>query len=94
MSVEQMDSAQMIPLTPAGSFGPPDMACIEMPRPTGQLVVTSQVTTQVTTYISVDITNPLFNCTNQGAGGHPTFHEWVWFWLEVAGQLQLGWPKQ
>ena len=79
MSVEWMDSVQMILLTPVSSFGPPDMAGIEMPVPAGQPVVTSQVPTQVTTNISVNVTNPLINGTNQGASGHPTQHEWVWF---------------
>ena len=89
MSVEQLDSDQMILLTPVNSFGPPDMASVEMPVPTGQLVVTSQVPIQAATNISVNITNPLINGTNQGASGHPTHHEWVWFQLERTGWLQF-----
>ena len=60
-----------------------------MPVPTGQPVVISQVPTQAATNISANITNPLINGTNQGASGHPTHHEWVWFWLE--GQAGCNW---
>ena len=72
----------MIPLTPASSFGPLDMAGVEMPVPTGQPVVISQVPTQAATNISANATSPSINGTNQGASGHPSCHEWVWFWLE------------
>ena len=82
MSVEQSDSDQTVLLTPMCSFGPLDMAGIEMPMPAGQLLVTSQVPTKAATNISANITNPLINGTNQGAGGHPTHHEWVQSQLE------------
>ena len=62
------------------SFGPPDMAGIEIP--TGQPVVISQVPTHAATNISVNVTNPVINGTNQDASGHTTCHEWVWFQLE------------
>ena len=91
MSVEQMDSDQMILLFPASSFGPLDMASIETPIPTEQSVVTIQVPTQVTTNISVNVTNPLINGTNLGASGHPTCHEFVWFQLE--GQTSWKWGQ-
>ena len=79
MSVELSDSEQMMLLTPMGSFGPPDMAGVETHVPTRQPVVTSQVPIQVSTYISVNVTNPLVNGTNQGACGCPSHHKWVWF---------------
>ena len=90
MSVEQLDSDQMIPLTPISSFGHLDMAGIEIPVPTGKLVVTSQVPTQAATNISANVTNPLINGTNQGTGGCPTSHEWVWFQLEEQSGCNLG----
>ena len=69
----------MILLTPTSLFGPQDMASIKMPMPTIQPVVTSQVPHQAATNNSVNVTNPLINGTYQGAGGHPTGYEWVWF---------------
>ena len=45
MSADWTDSDQMILLTPESSLGPLGMAGIEMPVPTGQPVVTSQVPT-------------------------------------------------
>ena len=75
MSVEWSDSDQMILLTPASSFGPPDMAGIEISVPTGQPVVTSQVPNQVATNISANATNPSIIGTNQVASGPPTHHE-------------------
>ena len=71
MSVEQLDSDQTIPLTPVSSFGPPNMAGVEMPVPTGQPVVIHWVSTQGATNIIVNINNPLINGTNQVASGHP-----------------------
>ena len=69
------------------------MASIEMPVPAGQPVVTSQVPTQAATNISANVTNPLINGTNQGAGGFATYHEWVWFQLEWQAGYNLG-PAQ
>ena len=65
----------MILLTPKSSFGPLDMASVETPVPAGQLVLTSQVPTQAVTSISVNVTNPLIDDTNQGVSGDPTCHE-------------------
>ena len=79
MPIEHSDSSQMIPLTPMSSFGPPGMGGFEMPVSAGQPVVTRQVPTQTATKLSVNVINPLINSTNQGAGCHPTHHEWVWF---------------
>ena len=95
MSIEQSDSDQVVLLTPVSSVGPQDMAGTETYVPTGQLVVTSQVPIQVATDISANVTNPLINGTNQGANGHPTHHEWVWFWLEGQAGYNLGpaWPE-
>ena len=90
MLVEQADSDQMTLLTPMSSFGPPDMAGVVMPVPIGQPVITSQVPTQTATNISVNVTNPLDNGTNQGACGCLTSHEWVWFWLEGQAGCNLG----
>ena len=69
MSVEQSDSDHTLPLTPASSFGPPDMIAIDMAVSTGQQMVTSQVHTQVMNNTSVNATNPLpmITSTNQGA---------------------------
>ena len=64
MSVEKLDSDKMFLLTPTSSFGPLDMAFVEMPVLTGQPVVTSQVPNQVATNISANITNLLVNGTN------------------------------
>ena len=72
-----MDSEQMILLIPMTSFGPLDMASIEMPRFTGQLIVISQAPTKVTTNITVHVTNILANVTNQSVSGCPIYHEWV-----------------
>ena len=61
--------------------------------PAGPLAVTNQVPTQVITSIGVNVNNPLINGTNQGASGHPTCHEWVWFQLEGQAGCNLG-PAQ
>ena len=66
---------------------------VEMPVPAGQLVATSQVPTQIATNISANIADPFINGTNQGASGHPTCHEWVWFQLEGKAGCNLG-PAQ
>ena len=87
---EQSNSDHTLSLTPASSFRPLDMVTNNMAVFTGQLVVTSQVPTQVKTNISVNATNPftMITSSNQGAGGHPTCHEWVWFQLEgLAGGI-------
>ena len=73
MSLDHLDSDQIILLTPVSSAG------IETPVATGQLVVTTQVPTQAPTYINANVTNPFINGTNQDAGGCPTCHDWVWF---------------
>ena len=85
-----MDSNQMILLTTVSSLGPLDMAGIEIPVSVGQPAVTSMVPTQAATNISANITNPLIHGTNQGAGGHPTHHEWVWSLLEGQAGCNLG----
>ena len=90
MSVEQSDSDQMIPLTPMSSFGPPDMAGVVTPVPREQPVVISQVPTKTATTISVNVTNPLVDGTNQGVCGHLTHHGWVWFQLEGQAGCNLG----
>ena len=72
MLVEQLDSDQMILLTPMSSFRPPDTASVVTPVPIGQLVITSQVPTQAATSIGANVTNPLINGTNLGASGQPT----------------------
>ena len=70
------------------------MASIEMPMPTSQPLVTSQVPHQAATNNSVNVTNPLINGTNQGAGGHPTGYEQVC--PDWRGRLAatLGQPEQ
>ena len=90
MSVEHLDTDQMILLTPASSFGLPDMASIETPVPAGQPVVTIQVPIQASTNISVNVTYPLIDGTNQGARGCHTCHEWVLFWWEGQAGCNLG----
>ena len=84
-----------LPLTPASSFRPPDKVAIDMAVSTGQPVVTSQVPTQVMTNPSVSATNPFVmnTSTTQGASGHPTCHEQVWFQLEGQSGCSLG-PAQ
>ena len=84
MLVRQSDSDQTLPLTPASSFGHPDMVALDMAVSIGQTLVTSQVSTQMKVNISTIVPNPLttFTSTNQGTGGHFTHHEWVWSWLE------------
>ena len=81
MSIKQSDSNHTLPLTPASSFAPLDMVAIDMTLSTGQLVVTSQVPTQVMPNPVINTTNTFVTnaSTNQGASGHPTHHEWVWF---------------
>ena len=77
--VNQTDLKNTLSLTPASSFGPPDMATIDMTVSTEQPAVTSQVPTQVMTNPSVNATNPfVMNAsTVQGASGCPAHHEWV-----------------
>ena len=57
------------------------MVDIDTTVSTGQLVVTSEVSNLLMTSPSVSTTNPFLmnTSTNQGASGHPTCHEWVWF---------------
>ena len=92
MSIKQSDSYHTLPLTPASSFRSPDTVAINTAVSTGQPVVTSQVRTQVMTNTSVNTTNPFTTITNtnQGASGHPTCHEWKWFWLEGHTDGSLG----
>ena len=72
------------------------MVTIDTAVSTRQLVVTSQVPpTQEMINTSVNAANPfvMITSTNQGASGHPTHHEWVWFWLEDQSGGSLG-PAQ
>ena len=72
------------------SFRPSDMASVEMPVPTGQLVITIQVPIQATTNINTKDTNPLVNATNKGACGHPTYHELGLFLIRGKEWLEFG----
>ena len=61
----------------------------------GQPGVTNQVPNLVTTNPNVNVTNHSIvnTSTNQGAGGHPIHHEWVWLSLEGCSGCSLG-PAQ
>ena len=54
--------------------------------------MTNQVLNQVTTNPNVNATNHLIvnTSTNQGAGGCPIHHEWVWVRLEGCSGCSLG----
>ena len=62
---------------------------------TGKLLVISQVPTHVMTNTSANATNPfpMITSTNQGASGHLTHHEWMWFQLQGQRGGSLG-PAQ
>ena len=95
MSVKQSYSDHTLSLTPACSFRCPDMVPIGMAVSTVQLMVASQVATHAMTNTRINAANPfpVITSTNQGASGHPTYHEWVWFQLEGQSSCSLG-PAQ
>ena len=79
MSVEQLDSDQMIPLTPMSSFGHLDIAGVVMPVPTGQPVITNQVPTETATKLVQTLLTLWLMVLTRMHCGHQTHHEWVWF---------------
>ena len=84
MLIEQMDSDQTLPLSPASSFGPSNTVAIVMTTYAGLPGVTNHVPMQVVTNPNRNATNHSVanTSTNHGVSGCPIHNEWVWFRLD------------